>query len=47
MSNKVEFSPEALGDLIDLYDYIARRDGPERAIGYIGGRDLEAAFPLI
>jgi toxin ParE1/3/4 len=30
-----EFSPEALGDLIDLYDYIAMRDGLERAIGYI------------
>ncbi len=35
MSHKVEFSPEALGDLIDLYDYIALRDGPERAMGYI------------
>ena len=35
MSRRVEFSPEALGDLIDLYDYIAVRDGPERAIGYI------------
>ena len=28
-------SPEALSDLIDLYDYIAWRDGAERAIGYI------------
>ena len=35
MSQRVEFSPEALGDLIDLYDYIAVGDGPERAIGYI------------
>ena len=35
MSHRIEFSPEALGDLIDLYDYIALRDGPERAIGYI------------
>lgn len=35
MSQKVEFSPEALGDLIDLYDFIAARDGAERAIGYI------------
>jgi len=35
VSRRVEFSPEALGDLIDLYDYIAVRDGPERAIGYI------------
>lgn len=35
MKHKIEFSPEALGDLIDLYDYIASRDGAERAIGYI------------
>ena len=35
MSRKVEFSPEALGDLIDLYDYIAQQDGAVRAIGYI------------
>jgi toxin ParE1/3/4 len=36
VSHRIEFSPEALGDLIDLYDYIAQRDGAERAIGYIG-----------
>ena len=35
MTRRIEFSPEALGDLIDLYDYIAVRDGAERAIGYI------------
>ena len=35
MSHRIDFSPEALGDLIDLYDYIAARDGAERAIGYI------------
>ena len=35
MSHRIEFSPEALGDLIDLYDYIALHDGAERAIGYI------------
>lgn len=35
MSHRIEFSPEALGDLIDLYDYIAVHDGAERAIGYI------------
>ena len=35
MSRRVEFSPEALGDLIDLYDYIAARDSLERAIGYV------------
>lgn len=35
MDHRIEFSPEALGDLIDLYDFIAERDGEERAIGYI------------
>jgi toxin ParE1/3/4 len=35
VSHRIEFSPEALGDLIDLYDYIALRDGAERAIRYI------------
>jgi len=35
VSHRIEFSPEALGDLIDLYDYIALHDGAERAIGYI------------
>jgi plasmid stabilization system protein ParE len=35
LSHRVEFSPEALADLLDLYDYIATRDGDERAIGYI------------
>jgi toxin ParE1/3/4 len=35
VSHRIEFSPEALGDLFDLYDYIALRDGAERAIGYI------------
>jgi len=35
VSHRIEFSPEALTDLIDLYDYIAQRDGMERAIGYI------------
>ncbi len=35
MNHRVEFSPEALGDLIDIYDYIEARDGAERAIGYI------------
>jgi toxin ParE1/3/4 len=36
VKHRIEFSPEALGDLMDLYDYIAVRDGAERAIGYIG-----------
>ena len=35
MDHRIEFSPEAPGDLIDLYDFIAERDGEERAIGYI------------
>jgi toxin ParE1/3/4 len=35
VNHRGEFGPEALSDLIDLYDYIALRDGPERAIGYI------------
>ena len=35
MRHSIEFSPEALADLLDLYDYIAMRDGAERAIGYI------------
>jgi toxin ParE1/3/4 len=35
VGHRIEFSPEALGDLIDLYDHIALRDGAERAIGYI------------
>ena len=36
MSRRLEFSPEALADLLDLSDYMAARDGAERAIGYIG-----------
>jgi plasmid stabilization system protein ParE len=35
VNHRIEFSPEALGDLIDLYDHIAVRDGAERAIAYI------------
>jgi toxin ParE1/3/4 len=35
VTHRVEFSPEALADLLDLYDYIAMHDGAERAIGYI------------
>jgi toxin ParE1/3/4 len=31
----VVFSPEALGDLTSLYDYIAADSGPSRAIAYI------------
>ncbi len=35
MSHWIEFSPEALADLVDLYDYIAPRSGDANAIGYI------------
>jgi toxin ParE1/3/4 len=35
VSHKVAFSPEALADLTDLYDYIAAHSGPDRAIDYI------------
>jgi len=36
VSHRVVFSPEALADLLDLYEYIAERSGAERALGYIG-----------
>ncbi len=35
MSHRIEFSPEALADLNDLYDYIAARSGDANAIGFI------------
>jgi toxin ParE1/3/4 len=35
VDHKVEFSPEALADLLDLYDYIAARSGAERAMSYL------------
>ncbi len=35
MERRVVFSPEAATDLFNLYDYIAKRSGPARAIGYI------------
>ena len=35
MSHRIEFSPEALADLLDLYDYIAPRAGAARTIGDI------------
>lgn len=34
MARDVVFAPEAEQDLLDLYDYIAERDGPERASAY-------------
>jgi toxin ParE1/3/4 len=33
--SRVEFSPEARADLIELYDHVAVQDGLARAIGYI------------
>lgn len=35
MALRVVFSPEAATDLIKLYEYIAERSGPLRAIAYI------------
>jgi toxin ParE1/3/4 len=34
-SRKVVFTPEALGDLVSLYEYIAADSGAARAISYI------------
>jgi toxin ParE1/3/4 len=36
VAREVIFSPEAEADLFELYDYIADRSGPMRAIGYVG-----------
>ena len=35
MSHAVVFTPEAQNDLFDLYDYIADRSSPTRALRYI------------
>lgn len=35
MTHRVVFAPEARADLLELYDYIAARGGPERALAYI------------
>jgi len=35
VGHKIVLSPEAADDLINLYEYIAERSGPVRAIGYI------------
>ena len=35
MACEVVFSPEAQTDLLDVYDYIAPRGGPERALAYV------------
>ncbi len=35
MTRRVEFSPEALADLLNLYDYIAERSGAERALMFV------------
>jgi len=36
VEHEVLFSPEAVADLLNLYEYIAERSGPARAIGYVG-----------
>lgn len=35
MTRRVVFSPEAQGDLLQLYDFIAGRAGEARALGYV------------
>ncbi|MGH7075579.1 MAG: type II toxin-antitoxin system RelE/ParE family toxin [Stellaceae bacterium] len=35
MAHSVVFAPEAEADLAELYDYIARHGGPERALRYV------------
>ncbi len=35
MAREVVFSPEAQTDLLEIYDYIAPRGGPERAFAYV------------
>jgi toxin ParE1/3/4 len=35
VSHTVIFTPEAKDDLFDLYDYIAEKNSPKRALGYI------------
>jgi toxin ParE1/3/4 len=32
--HEVVFAPEARSDLLDIYDYIAARSGPARALGF-------------
>lgn len=43
MSRKVGYSPEALDDLRDLYDYIADRGAPNAALLYITRLDDRCA----
>ncbi|MGQ9369587.1 type II toxin-antitoxin system RelE/ParE family toxin [Azospirillum sp. ST 5-10] len=35
MSHKVQFSPEAQNDLLEIYDCIAGKAGAARALGYV------------
>jgi hypothetical protein len=45
VSHRIDFSPEALGDLIDLYDYIAARDGANAQLAIsTASRNAAAAF---
>ena len=34
MAHEVVFAPEAQSDLLDIYDYIAVRSAPARALGF-------------
>lgn len=40
MSRSVSFRPLAETDLIELYDFIAKRESPARALGYIDRIEL-------
>ncbi len=48
MPYEVVFSPEAQTDLLNLYDYIASRDGEKRAVVInrilCSGRDLQSGL---
>jgi toxin ParE1/3/4 len=35
VAHEVVFSPEAQTDLLEIYDYIAPRGGPDRALAYV------------
>jgi len=47
-SRKVVLTPEALGDLNSLYEFIAAASGPARALSYIERlEDYCARFDLV
>jgi len=49
VTHRVVFAPEATADLLELYDYIAARGGPQRALAYVERIELYckgfATFP--